>query len=147
MKRVCTYGIGHNRCDGAVRGQPTPMCPPDCEFLTRTFAAEVTEGEAPPSLAASEPVDWEAKYKALKQDYGPAEGPPCPGEGWYWVRGHWRSRRVACQEIPDTSVESCENQAAPTGDTADGGSGALAVSGEARGASCAEAPARIVGEE
>lgn len=45
MKRVCTFAMGGNQCDGAVRGQPTPMCPDDCEFLTRTFVAEVIEGD------------------------------------------------------------------------------------------------------
>ena len=131
MKRVCTFAMGGNQCDGAVRGQPTPMCPDDCEFLTRTFVAEVIEGEPIPVEAGAELVDWKDKYAALKQEHfeleanhwelgvyydanlhdmrlyldslldlsarfeevcaGPAEAPPCPGDGWYWVRKKgWR---------------------------------------------------------
>ena len=186
MKRVCTFAMGGNQCDGAVRGQPTPMCPDDCEFLTRTFVAEVIEGEPIPVEAGAELVDWKDKYAALKQEHfeleanhwelgvyydanlhdmrlyldslldlaarfeevcaGPAEAPPCPGEGWYWVRGHWRSRRVACQGIPDTSTEICRAEAGDSKDTAEGDIAVLGASGDARGASCDEAPARIKGE-
>ena len=119
------------------------MCPDDCEFLVKTFLADVIEGGLIPVVAEAEMVDWKAKYEELKEQHWElAEAAPCPGDGWYWVRGHWRSRKRNAPECPETAVD----EPGGSGSAGDTPAGVLGASGDARGASWSNSQPQVTGE-
>jgi hypothetical protein len=90
---------------------------------------EVT-GDLPLSM---ETVDWRSAFEDMAAAFEDLAGehrelvadnvhsrPECPGPGWYWVRGHWRSRSASSAP----SVELCKTEVGGTDDTDDGPSGA-----------------------